>query len=392
MGGDNTNHKTFKLNEPQWEYLLACLQKEETVLFLGPGILPHTAHNTVEDALFQHLLETSEASGGFIEKFYRDDKFFKLKEKGIEENRFFFLSSYQKFFNKDNAQLDAAREVVSKIVQIPFSTIITLCPNQLLESAYGEDYASHSDFYKKKEKPRPYIPGTKEDPLIYYMRGNIADDASMVISHNDLFDYLESIYESKSMDDTFKSDLKQAKYFIFLGLPLEAWYMQLLMRLFEFHIKTPKILALKRFTEQHNGQKLVYEDLYEMEFHDHDGPEFIEQLYKICEERSLLKAPKSNTKQASFQRDALVFQERLKNGHIVQSLTELENLSKKYLQPASEYSEYLINLSTKSSSYKKALRDYTTGFLTKPDFSVEENKLIAYLHMQFDDLQELINE
>ena len=230
---DSTQENSFQLPDRQWEYLLDRLEREEAVLFIGPGILPNDTFGTVEDALDEYLHEKSKAEATpFIDKFYRDDKLFMLNERDKDESLWNFMSYYRDFFTEKASELTAARAVMNQIAQIPFSTIITLSPNQLLEEAFGEKFAFHTDFYNKKKKPQPYVPGRKEDPLLYYVRGKMTADESMIISHNDLFDFLESIYEGKSMDADLKANLKAAKYFIFLGLPFESWYMQLLIRLF----------------------------------------------------------------------------------------------------------------------------------------------------------------
>lgn len=390
---EDTQKLKFALPDRQWKYLLECLGKEETVLFIGPGILPFPGFNTLEDALCDYLQKKSEDEmTPFIEKFYRDDKFFRLNENDKDESLWNFMSYYRDFFKDKEVELTEARAVLRKMAEIPFSTIISMIPNTLIEDAFGEDFAFHSDFYNKKEKPNPYVQGRKDDPLLYYMRGKMTEDESMVISHNDLFDYLESIYEAKSMDTNFKSALKTAKYFIFLGLPLESWYMQLLLRLFEFHVKKPKILALKRFGDKAKNQKVVYEDLYQVKFYESESREFIDQLHTRCGADSMLRVSSEGAGVvASFERDSQNLLSLIKAGHHEQSIAELEELSVKYLKPA-EHQSYFNDLTLGASNYRSAVRNFNIGLLTPDKFQAAEAKLTAFMNMQFQALKTLVNE
>lgn len=382
----------FDLPERQWEYLLDRLEKEDTILFIGPGLLPHPKAGTVEDALFEYLqAKSAEEQEPFIEKFYRDDKFFMLNERDKDESLWNFMSYYRDFFEENAADLADAKRVLSQLVQLPFSTIINLCPDTLIEAAYGDQFPFHTDLYNKKKKPNPYIPGRKENPLVYYMRGNMTADESMIISHNDLFDYLESIYEAKSMQPEFKTVLKSAKYYIFLGLPLESWYMQMLLRLFDFHLLKPRILALKRFATQDLSKRTVYEDLYKVNFHENTGAEFIQQLYDRCKVRDMLIAPTGNAVQANFEREAEAFLGLLRAGHHEQSLATLEELSVKYLPDRASHSDYFNDLTVGASNFRSAHRNYNISLITYDKFQVEEAKLIQFLNMQFNELKERVN-
>lgn len=390
---EHTQKPIFDLPKRQWEYLLDCLDKEETILFIGPGILPFPGYDSLEDALCEYLQKCSaDEMTPFIKRFYRDDKFFRLNENDKDESLWNFMSYYRDFFTEHDEQLAEARTILRKLAAIPFSTIISLIPNTLIEDAFGQDLAFHTDFYNKKGQPNPYVPGRQDDPLIYYLRGKMTEDESMVISHNDLFDYLESIYDAKSMDSKLKADLKAAKYFIFLGLPLESWYMQLLLRLFEFHVKKPKILALKRFAERAQSQKVVYEDLYQVKFYESESIDFIDQLHQQCADQQKLRTSTANAGAVSgFERDAQEFLSLIPAGHHEESLVALEELSAKYLKPA-EHQSYFNDLMLIASNYRAAVRNYNIGFIVFEKLQTEEAKLTNALNVQFQALKALVNE
>lgn len=389
---DKTQKPSFQLPGRQWEYLLSCLEEENIMLFIGPGILPFPGHESLEDALCEYLQQCSkDETSPFIEKFYRDDKFFMLNERDKHESLWNFMGYYRDFFKENKDKLEPAMEVLRKLAAIPFTTIMSSIPNTLIEDAFGDEFSFHTDFYNKKQKPEQYIPGTKNDPLIYYLRGKMDKDESMVISHNDLFDYLESIYEAKSIQPEFKAVLKSAKYYVFLGLPLESWYMQLIMRLFEFHVKSPRIMALKRFPETKQNQKAVYEDLYKVKFYESESIEFIDQLYEHCSEKGILKVVGERAgATANFDRDVQVFRTQLSAGHPEKSIKMFEELVNKYLK-YDDAPDFFNTMFQGVGAYNLAKRQYNITEITFDKFEVAQSKLTRFLSSQVEELKTLVH-
>ncbi|MDZ7868608.1 MAG: hypothetical protein U5L02_05275 [Rheinheimera sp.] len=70
----------------------------------------------------------------------------------------------------------------------------------------------------------------------------------MLTHESDFFDYLESVFKANSMNQQPGDELEQMERFIFLGLPYEKWYFQLLLRVLAFH--TDKFKDIERFALQ----------------------------------------------------------------------------------------------------------------------------------------------
>ncbi len=383
----------FTLPERVWEFLLGVLQQEQCVLFVGPQLLKHKTEGTIEQALIKHLLESSEAdSPPFISKFYPGDKFFMLNmENRGDMSRWTFMRQYKEFFTQASDDFAPALDTLGKIAELPFSTIISLNPDDLLTKAFAGRFNYHTDFYNKKKPPQAYQRGTKEEPLIYYMRGEMNHDESMIITHSDLFDYLESIFAEQSMDHAFKEDLKNAKSFIFLGLPLEEWYMQLLLRVLNLHAVSTNIIALKTFPEERAFLKNVYEDVYNIEFHPYHGQEFINQLHDRCQEAGMMKQ-EVNPQLRSFQKDYDQLNKLITAPLVDDSLTLLDRMITDYIPAKTDADDLNQKLGTLSASYRGSYRNFLQGVVKTEDFQVTQTKTIRMLGDLSSTIHQLFHE
>ena len=84
------------------------------------------------------------------------------------------------------------------------------------------------------------------------MLGEIEDKDSLVMSFDDMFGYMEAIFEKKRMPQNVKLKIQQATHFIFLGVPLDKWYFHMFMRVLNMHRDTSKS---KRFGATYSVNK-----------------------------------------------------------------------------------------------------------------------------------------
>ena len=202
---------------------------------------------------------------------------------------------------------------------------------------------------------------------------------------------LQSVYAAKSIDQNFIKDLKEATSYIFLGLSLEAWYMQLLLRIFESQNVNIDILAFKTFNEGDESQKALYEDLYNVEFHQNNGVSFIEQLYEKCKEKGLLKT-KGDTAQADFDRDSQQFLSLHREGFYEECLEAFKELAKSYLEDNKDNRDFYSELPIAESNYRSAKRDFTRGKMQHEAYRIAQTRLLDHLTVLFNDLKDMINE
>lgn len=266
-----------------YEDIIDALEQGDAVLFIGPRLLVGEDGQPLEKALYE-ALEVGQEDHPLIRNFYEDDGFFLLHE---ESHRRRLVRQIKKFYQEEHPGTSATLE---KLARIPFPLIVSLNPDDLLQRAFeaqGQEY--QKDFYYLKQPFQDYVQGTKERPLLYGLLGDLEKRESLVLTHKDLFNYLESIFAGKSMAPELRMHIQQARTFIFLGLPFEKWYMQLLLRVL-YYISN-RLSGLEQYASAPlNGEPhALFKNEFNIQFVPDAGPAFIAELYQHCAKEGLLK-------------------------------------------------------------------------------------------------------
>jgi hypothetical protein len=281
---ENTTSTTDRLAHVNWEEILDTLNEQRCVLFLGEGALEAPGGGGTDAALRQWL-DTDNPDHPYIHV-HNPDGFFLFKKRFHNRK---VIAGMKQFYSRPFPEAEA---LFARIARIPFSMIFSLTPDNILARTFdatGFDY--QPDFYFRKRKASEHFEKpTKQKPLIYNLLGNIEEPESLVLTHNDFFDYLESVFEANSMNQRLKDELEQMERFIFLGLPYKKWYFQLLLRVLALH--TEKFKDIERFAlrefENPKLQKLYTEE-FKIEFFPFSTTEFIGELYRQCDAGGMLK-------------------------------------------------------------------------------------------------------
>lgn len=282
----DTTHtrQTNALENIDWDDVLDTLEEQKCVLFLGHGAFQASGGGQIETAL-SDWLNADDPEHPHIHDFNPDGFFLfrksRYKRKVIAEMKAFYSQPFPE------AETDFAR-----IARIPFSMIFTLTPDNILARTFdatGFDY--QPDFYFRNRKAADeFEKPTLHKPLLYNLLGNIEEPESLVLTHRDFFDYLESVFLAKSMTEGLREELEKMERYIFLGLPYEKWYFQLLLRVLSLHsekLKEVERLALKEFEDPHLHK--LYTEEFKIEFFPASTEVFIGELYRRCETAGLLK-------------------------------------------------------------------------------------------------------
>ena len=275
---------TSPLNRVDWDDVLETLEEQRCVLFLGNGAFTAPGGGTIESALADWL-DVGNPEHPHI-KLYNPDGFFLFKKNRFKRK---VIAEMRQFYSQPFPETEVQ---FSRIARTPFSMIFTLTPDNILARTFdvmGFDY--QPDFYFKKRKATDHfeVP-TKHKPLIYNLLGNIEEPESLVLTHGDFFDYLESVFKARSMPEKLKDELEKMERYIFLGLPYEKWYFQLLLRVLSLHsdrLKEIERLALKEFEDPRLHK--IYTEEFKIEFFPASTEEFIGELYRRCDAAGLLK-------------------------------------------------------------------------------------------------------
>jgi hypothetical protein len=213
---------TIKL---EWDFFIDKIIEEKCVLVLGPDVFLRPDGQSQHSALMTDL---DVNNNPLVRRYYDDDDFFLFDEL---HKRTLICHKIKRFYNEQEPLED-----LMKLSEIPFHIILTVTPDKILHKAFDKNNFSYqTGFYKKNREPQPIKSPTRSLPLIYNLFGSIDNEESLILTHNDLYDYFKSIFSHKSMPDKLKSQLSEIKNIIFLGVPFDKWYMQLLLRELDIH-------------------------------------------------------------------------------------------------------------------------------------------------------------
>lgn len=346
-----------------WDLTLDTILSGKCILFLGPEVFTTADGSTLNQRLLKYINATDDPGV----KVYEDGLFFfQMKQKRTET-----YLKIRRFFQEE--QFPEAEALFEKIARIPFHFIITATPDILLAQAYDQlQLKSKSDFYWKKQPADHSMPvPTRQQPLLYAMLGSIEKPESLVLTHDDLFDYLESIFQAQSMSDQLKDHIiNEAQSIVFLGIPFDRWYMQLLLRVLHLH-KDEEFMRFAVSQELGSDLKTLCKDQFEINFVPRKIEGFVEEIYQRCEARGALR--RVGTPQQSF---IEVLTELLINDELEEAMQRFRS----WLEEIGERGRDLLDdVSLVTSRFRRLMRKVNQGILSQEEAALATNKIRASL-------------
>jgi hypothetical protein len=271
-----------------YEEILDIISEENCALFIGPGLLKDDNGQLLEDSMWK-AIGASDENHRFIRHFYAEDGLVLLHEENMRRR---LVRKIRGFYGEEQDHEEAVN-ILRKIARLPISLIFNLTKHNILGEAFEkENQPFHYDFYFKGHPHQPFITPAKDKPLIYNLLGDIEEPESIILTHKDLFDYLESIFTGNSMAPELRKLIQDTDFFIFLGLPFEKWYMQLLLRVL-YHISS-RLEKIEQFASLPDSENVnnIFEDEFKIQFMPDDGMTFMDGLFTLFEKEGMLKSVK----------------------------------------------------------------------------------------------------
>ena len=264
-----------------WDILFEFLEKEKCILCVGPGIFDSQKEGKLETRLASFLKKEEKALGIRV---YDDGWFHYLP--GANE-----IDAWQQVKEFYSQPQPEAAKILQKLARIPFHHVLNFSPGQQMKEAYTSQNlpVDYQFYYKKEPYPEGIQKPVKARPLVFNMMGDVDERNSLVLTYDDFYAYLESVFEAKSMSPVLKANIFAADYFIFIGLPFEKWYMHLFMRILRQHAekrKSKKNAASNQLSDV--VESYCYEQ-YTITFVQEGITKFVDEFYKKCEEKGLVK-------------------------------------------------------------------------------------------------------
>jgi hypothetical protein len=264
------------------ETIIDDIQSGRCVIFLGPQLAQNEKKENLEDALYSYIQERGDFACT------RDkDGLYHFKN---NRDRARFPSIMKRFYLQEGK----VNEVHRLLRQLPARYMVSMSPDTLLREAFnGVGIENHFAYYNKRLPQEDQLPhlGGEQDPLIYNLFGSIYEPYSLVISHDDLFDFLFSILGGeKKLPMALEEAFSSAQLFLFLGFEFDKWYLKLILRL--LGIKENDLLfclAAGNFNGSGSQFRAFYENQFEMVFVNTEVETYLKAIVDACEQEGILR-------------------------------------------------------------------------------------------------------
>lgn len=337
--------------------------EDKCVLVLGPNFYADT-RGTHQARLLDFFNKKNVA----YQRYYEEEGFFLFNE--VHE-RTFAWRKIKKFYKdiQPNEQLH-------KIAQIPFHIYLTVTPDKLLNQAFVDlNYQTPQiAHYKKNTNPQEITAPTANNPLIYNAFGILDDNESIILTHDDLYDYFKSIFSRRSMPEKVRTTLNDAANIIFLGVPFQKWYMHLLLREFGAH-ENKKIIRFAADQATSDEIRTFCYQQFKIHFIEHDITDFVSMLYRKFKEENELRNNSTTPDRASDE-----MKKRIGEG----KLREAIEMLKKHTA-GTDLNNEIIATESRWNKYKEAERN---TLLNPSELKVERAQIVKAL-TDFIDLIEI---
>jgi hypothetical protein len=355
-----------RTNSPDWNFIIETIKEEKCILLLGPEMAKTEDGIPLEHALL-HYLDVGNNEN--ILKYYNQDEVFLFKDNASKAITYYKI---KECYNQINIDMG----IYDYISRIPFHLIISTSPDLFLKKAFEKNCIKHRFYaYDKTKNPENLSPPRKSDPVIYNLFGCTDDMGSLVLTHDDLFDFLLAVIGNRNLPIDLRNTFQNAKNIIFLGFEFEKWYVQLLLRLLNMHNKYYE--QAKYAAKDARGINVDIEDLckaqFRIEFIDDDTEHFIQTLYDKCEKASLIRKESVQTRSLELSpiEKALDY---IANDQVTEALTTLKEI----IRPLGQ-SEMNDTLTSLSARYNRLMRRVQNGNINERDADRDSNQLILDL-------------
>jgi len=265
------------------EYLIKALENEKCILLLGPEINNLTDEISIEKALADYL-----KNKGISLSYYDKEKLF-LFDEGTSRGK--LSHEIKQFYD-----LVEIPPIYDLIARIPFHLVISITPDLFLKKVFdNNNFTRDVSIYSKVENPAEIIKPSKESPLLYYLFGSYELLNSLVLTHDDLFNFIDAILSKHELPLELINSMLDIENFIFLGFRFDHWYVQILMRYFDSKIRsTYTKFTIDRFAlsrSVNETTKAFFINEFNMKFIEDRIEKFLRKMHDNLEADGKLRVP-----------------------------------------------------------------------------------------------------
>ena len=271
-------NKKIEIAPVDWDFVVNTIKRERSILFLGPGIFKTKDGKSMQQEFFSQLaLDNPDKILS-----YNDDGFFLFTTPQAKTRSFLKIVD----FFEDNFN----EELIQKIAEISFHTIVSINPDNTLKRIFEKNNQEHSfEFFENSRKKDIKEQPTKEKPLIYNLFGTVTKEDTLILTHDELFEYFKAMMGNNVLPLELRSVLETALDYIFLGFEFDKWYVQLILSLLKLHDDKYHFIRYASTQNISDEAKSLCINHFKIEFIDQDTNKFIDTLHQKCEKKGILR-------------------------------------------------------------------------------------------------------
>jgi TIR domain/SIR2-like domain len=229
------------MKERYWTNLVTSLRYGQCVLVLGPEVPAKLASTAVSSPAAGDLSYSEELTRRLATEFEGDNS------RVTGSTLAAVAQQYEDAFGPNTMRSSAAQfytstayspsDVHCSLASLPFSLILTTCHDALLTGALQESgkrplvcrYHFRGDRHDNPE----FAPSeTLDEPVIYHLFGFAQEPSSLVLSENDVLDFLIAIVSERApLPNTLSRILKRKdQSFLFVGFGIKQLHLRILLK------------------------------------------------------------------------------------------------------------------------------------------------------------------
>ncbi|MEO1451656.1 MAG: SIR2 family protein, partial [Bacteroidota bacterium] len=203
-------------------FIVDSLARGACLVIIGPDLLrAQGSQMPLRKELHAQKVKGSNGTGDYLEYYEQEEVY--LFQNPKQQTRFFY--ALEDFYKASNVDKTAYQQ----LGELPIPLFLNGSPDLILRDSIGET-ASFA-YYHKGIPDADVPPFSVKNPLVYNLLGTIEQQESLVLTHDDLFQYLERIFSEGQVPQAILDALFGARCLLFLGVGFDKWYVQLLLRL-----------------------------------------------------------------------------------------------------------------------------------------------------------------
>jgi hypothetical protein len=288
-------------SEQEWTTLMYVIERNNCILMLGPDASYEPIDGQTQPLTEILAKELAEEIRPEIRQNLDPSNLTQIAQYFLIETKMERPDLEAKVQSFYNARQNLTTQLYHDLAALPFYLTVVSTPDTMfceaLRANQKEPIIASYNFRGESEKMVQM--GAPEKPLVFYLYGTIDEPESLVLTENDLLDFLAAVIaKSPSLPSNILSELRDKnKSLLFLGFGFRRWYLHILLHVLLGHDKKSRSFALEqcalRNVEEFQKMILFFRmSDYKITLCERELQSFVTELKQRYHERSV--TPKSS--------------------------------------------------------------------------------------------------